>query len=111
MRIRDLPARGAVPVGGYVIATEPTADPALSIFVKVPGSNIGGGGGPSDGSTWDAGASVWDAGASLWDGASPSTRWLDAFANWLASLPHTPPTQPGRPWNDSGRLAFTGVTS
>lgn len=42
-RIRDLPVRGGVPAGGYVVVTEPTGpDPALSVFAKVPWLAAGG---------------------------------------------------------------------
>lgn len=99
----------AVPPGGYVVITEPSGDPTKSVFAKVPASALGGTTPPPGGSTWDNGASAWDGGTSVWDGAGVS--WLSGFATWLGSLPKEPPAETNQPWNDNGKLAFSGVNS
>lgn len=41
-QIKDMPVLPSVPAGGYVLVTDPTSNPAASIFAKVPASSLGG---------------------------------------------------------------------
>src|SRR3954454_20230417 len=61
MKLKDAPLRGAVPVGGFVIISEPIPGmPGLSDFAKVAPTSIGGlSDAPSDGKTYGRVNATW----------------------------------------------------
>jgi hypothetical protein len=108
-KLKDAPIRNAVPAGGYVLISEPTAPgSAISTFAKVPASALGS---TPSGSIWDNGASIWDGGASLWDVSASTALTTSLPAPNPTAAGVIDPTKPvfGNPTTQSVRDNFAAI--